>query len=57
MATSVVVLVKTTEVAAVAPKETVEAGVKLAPVMVTAVAPISGPEVGVMAVTVGMDRR
>ena len=38
-----------------APKETVEAGVKLAPVMVTAVAPVSGPEVGAMAVTVGMD--
>ena len=27
---------------------------KLAPVMVTTVAPVSGPEVGAMAVTVGM---
>jgi hypothetical protein len=53
-AVRLVALVNVTLVAAVPPKLTVEALVKLVPVMVTEVPPAVGPEVGVNPVTVGV---
>ncbi len=48
-----VALTKVTPVAAVPPKVTVAPLTKFAPVMVTAVPPVSGPLLGVTEVTVG----
>jgi hypothetical protein len=48
-----VALLTTTPVAALAPKWTAVAPVKLVPVMVTLVPPAAGPDVGLMPVTVG----
>ena len=49
-----VVLLTVKVVAAVAPKATAVAPVKLVPVTVTEVPPATGPEVGLTAVTVGV---
>ena len=42
-----------TPVAAVPPKSTVDVEVKPAPLIVTTVPPVAGPELGLMAVTTG----
>ena len=54
VADKVVELVTVTEVAAVAPKATVESAPKPEPVTVTTVPPVKGPATGAMEVMAGM---